>query len=374
METFGRFKLVIVVFLAMVLSCDSEDQLAEELEDLKEEMVPDSRTLLFDFYLDHGILRGKTTSALVFEKVENLLREDYPKIIDSLYVLPSFELGADTLGIITVSVANIRSEPRHSAELSTQALMGTPVKLLEKTGSWYLVQTPDQYLGYLEAGVIVQNAQWERAVKRVFQSPLGFIRESPSEESRVVSDLCLGDLLGFEGSMGSYSKVFLPDGRSGYVASSDLAEIPAFLAPESDLSEASSAFLGVPYLWGGTSFKGMDCSGFSRTLFLEEGIYLPRDASQQALVGDLIETDSTFSQLVTGDLLFFGRDNDHISHVAVYLGNKRFIHASGWVKYGSFDPDSPNYDGYNLSRFRFARRMLHSQNVERLNDDTFYNL
>ncbi len=373
METFKRAKLVALFFVLVGFSCDLSKDLQTELSTIKEKYVPDSRTELFRFELDHGILRGETTSPLIFNEVAELIREKYPKTIDSLYLLPHYQLGTDTLGIVNVSVANIRSEPRHSAELSTQALLGTPVRLLKKNGGWYLVQTPDHYLGYLESGVLTINKSWLDAPRKVFTSPAGIVKTGTTSSAAVLADLSFGNLLEVVSEAEEFTEVRLPDGRQGFVSSEKLSPITEFVQRERSIAASGARFLGVPYLWGGTSFKGVDCSGFTRTLFLDEGIYLPRDASQQALVGDPVPIDSSFSALTEGDLLFFGRDNEHISHVAVYLGNQRFIHSSGWVKFGSFDPGSDEYDEDNLKRLRFAKRVLTSANVEPLNSETFYN-
>ncbi|MFT7249470.1 MAG: cell wall-associated NlpC family hydrolase, partial [Arcticibacterium sp.] len=133
--------------------------------------------------------------------------------------------------------------------------------------------------------------------------------------------------------------------------------------------------MGVPYLWGGTSWKGVDCSGFTRTSFLMNGVYLPRDASQQAFVGDLVNTSDGFEELNQGDLLFFGRETKQgpkVVHVAIYLGDLKFIHSSGMVRYGSFDKASLKFDSYNLDRFLFAKRIIGSENIRYLDQEKLY--
>jgi cell wall-associated NlpC family hydrolase len=120
---------------------------------------------------------------------------------------------------------------------------------------------------------------------------------------------------------------------------------------------------GIPYSWGGTSVKGMDCSGYTKTVFLKNGIILRRDASQQAQTGIPVDISSGYGQLRPGDLMFFGKKatdetSERIRHVAIYIGNKEFIHASGYIKINSLDPNQPNYDEGNTREFVRASRVI----------------
>jgi cell wall-associated NlpC family hydrolase len=117
-------------------------------------------------------------------------------------------------------------------------------------------------------------------------------------------------------------------------------------------------YLGLPYFWGGNSPKGFDCSGFTKTIYRMNGIELPRDANMQALAGQPVELDSTYSHLQPGDLLFFGPRTERITHVAMYLGNRRFIHSDGMVRINSFSPKDDNYSEYRVRGLRLARRFL----------------
>ena len=126
--------------------------------------------------------------------------------------------------------------------------------------------------------------------------------------------------------------------------------------------------MGIPYLWGGTSIKGMDCSGFTKTSYLLNGIVLPRDASQQALVGDkvdILENDTlsiskALKNLKPGDHLFFAADkrNRRVTHTAIYIGNGDFIQAAGLVRINSMISGSKNYDDFQSRTLVGARRVL----------------
>ena len=138
---------------------------------------------------------------------------------------------------------------------------------------------------------------------------------------------------------------------------------------ESIIATAYS-MMGVPYLWAGTSSKGVDCSGLVRTVLFMHDIIIPRDASQQAYVGEHIEIAPDFANVQRGDLVFFGRKatperKEGISHVGIYLGNKQFIHALGDVHISSMNSVDKNYDEFNTKRLLFAVRFLPYINKEK---------
>lgn len=140
-----------------------------------------------------------------------------------------------------------------------------------------------------------------------------------------------------------------------------------------DIIRTAHTLMGVPYLWAGTSSKGVDCSGFVRTVLFMHDIIIPRDASQQACVGETIDISPDFSNLQPGDLIFFGRKatperKERVVHVGMYIGNKRFIHSQGDVHISSFDPADELFDEFNLGRLLFATRIIPSINkMEGLN-------
>jgi cell wall-associated NlpC family hydrolase len=159
--------------------------------------------------------------------------------------------------------------------------------------------------------------------------------------------------------------VALPEGRTGYVARAadeDLARgRQTRSATPAALEATARQFLGVPYLWGGTSAKGFDCSGYAKTIYWLNGVDLPRDADQQAEAGQPVSLDGGFDALRKGDLLFFvsapGRQGP-ITHVAFYLGGGEYLHASGMVKRNSLDPRSPVYSESLVKRLVKARRFV----------------
>jgi cell wall-associated NlpC family hydrolase len=124
------------------------------------------------------------------------------------------------------------------------------------------------------------------------------------------------------------------------------------------LVSVARGYLGIPYLWGGTSCKAFDCSGFVQTVYRMNNRELPRDANQMVKVGEPVEFGDDYKNLRRGDLLFFGSSPERITHVALYMGDRLFIHSSGWVHINSLDSDHPLFNEYRYSTLRAARRHL----------------
>jgi cell wall-associated NlpC family hydrolase len=182
-----------------------------------------------------------------------------------------------------------------------------------------------------------------------------------------VCDVTAGALLSGKEYNREWFAVSLPDGRSGYLLNKSGMDYKQWKdsrnpVPES-IEKMAKSFLGIPYLWGGTSPKGFDCSGFTKTVYKMNGITLQRDANQQGLAGESVLLEKDMDKLHKGDLLFFGPKpftgiEEQITHVGIYLGQKEFIHCSGMVKMNSFDPSSPMYSENLLKRLVKVKRYL----------------
>ncbi|MCK4236708.1 MAG: C40 family peptidase [Candidatus Krumholzibacteria bacterium] len=269
--------------------------------------------------------------------------------------------GGDTVLWVVSSVADIRRDPAHSAELLDQAIMGEEALSLKIEGEWHLVCMADDYHGWISSWFVSETAvdeveSYRRRTNRMVQASIGYVLSEPDDGSLPVSDVVAGTKVIAGEPVGGFVSVALPGGRRGYIREGVLGE-PAQGKPDrTRLVRRAKRFLGIPYVWGGASAKGFDCSGFVKRVFLFEGVELPRDSDRQAEAGRLIprnEIDRAFP----GDLLFFG-EGGVITHVAIYLGNGRFIHAYGDVRINSFLADDPIYEGKLAKVLLFARSIL----------------
>ena len=276
---------------------------------------------------------------------------------------------AQEYGVVDISVCNLRATPDFDAEMVSQALLGTPLHILQITdkNNWPEVQTPDTYTGWVHRDAITllsfeEYHAWNAAPKIVVTALTGVVYDRPSAKAGTVSDVVAGDRLKDLGRQGGYFRVGFPDGRIGYLPRK-LGEQEArwrkglSQTPEAILATALT-MNGFPYLWAGMSPKGMDCSGFVRAVLFMHDIIIPRDAGPQSRTGERLYG---MDDLLPGDFVYFGRNDTagpKVSHVGIYLGEGRFIHSLGLVKIGSFRPEDPLYDAYNTGRYLFGGRIL----------------
>ena len=342
------------------------------INDVRHLYAPDTRTAIFNIECENSepiILQGETNLPQAKSTLLKKLDSAEIRYQDEIYILPKSSLGEDTLALINVSVANLRSQPKHSAELVTQALLGTPLKVYKKSGSWLLVQTPDKYIAWTNSSQLEilnpeRMSSWKKSRKVIFLRTEGFALAEDKKSK--VSDLVLGNVLELEEETISFWKVRYPDARLGLV-DIDNAQLLGSWTQSMEISDtslinASLDLMGIPYLWGGTSSKGADCSGFTKTVYIKHGIILPRDASQQVHVGILVDEKKQFDKLQIGDLLFFGRKledgKEKVVHVGLWIGNNKFIHASGDVHISSMDSLAEDFDEYNLNRYLRTKRVI----------------
>jgi len=342
----------------------------------RREAAPDRRTDRFDVSVRDSLGRlflvGETTDPAALDR---LVAQLPGPVTNAVRVLPdTAALGPLRYALAAISVVNLRSEPRESAELASQTLMGWPMRILDRRGGWLLAQTPDRYLGWVDASTVErmdasQMTRQREAHKVVFADVYGFVRAEPNEAALPVSDVVAGSLLEETGLSddSAFVRVALPDGRTGYVRANAVEPFDAWAASRQvaplRLVATAESLTGLPYLWGGTSTKGMDCSGFTRTVFLMNGMLLPRDASQQVRAGTTVDSTGNWASLQPGDLLFFGRkaqdgQPERVVHVGMWVGDGRYIHSSGRVQIQRLDdPSAPDFNAYDRNRYLRTKRV-----------------
>ncbi|ASV32619.1 SH3 domain-containing C40 family peptidase [Maribacter cobaltidurans] len=376
-----RFSIYCLV-LFLIFGCQPEQkkdvEVSSYIEEIKNEFAPDKRVALFKIEGEQNpkgwTLKGETNLPEALIALKEKLEEANIVYIDSIKVLPGENLEGKHHAVVSISVANLRSEPKHSAELSTQATLGTPLKVWKMEGGWYYIQTPDKYLAWVNSGEIslltdAELDEWMNRDKIIYIDTYGHAFSNVRSQTRV-SDLVAGNILETTGEEGDFYRVRFPDGREAYVRKKEAKPYDTWLdgldRSQESLVETSKTLMGVPYLWGGTSTKGMDCSGFTKTVYFLNGMIIPRDASQQVRTGNGIDSVKNFNQLQKGDLLFFGRKAtdstaEKVVHVGMWIGNNEFIHASDRVRISSMDKDAENYDEYNLNRYLRTKRVLNQK-------------
>jgi len=236
--------------------------------------------------------------------------------------------------VVVVPVANMYSQPAEKADVVSQAIYGSNVKLLASRGEWSQIQTADSYrgwtpsrylrlvqsgAGYATSGVIGQ-------VESLFAN---IYREADVTRHKPVVTVPFESRLEIaaegSGKTEGWLRLQLPDKQTAWIQSSDVQrDVKALSIPES--IDLARRFVGLPYLWGGTSSFGFDCSGFTQMIVRSRGFNMPRDADKQAAWSGVAPVDR--KDLQAGDLLFFGANPKSIDHTGMYIGNGEFIQAT----------------------------------------------
>lgn len=299
------------------------------------------------------------------------------------------ETKKDEFALVTVSVATMREKPSYAAEMATQCLLGMPLRIVERQKNWICIDTPEAYRCWVQReSVVVMSREeldrWIAAPKLIFLDSYGFCFSEPDAKSPKVADLAAGCVFRHEGDEGDYHKIRFPDGRTAFVrkeSCEDFEQWAEKTRPTGEsLVETAREFMGVPYLWGGTSSKMLDCSGLTKLCFFLNGVIIPRNASQQAKVGQPIDISNGFDRLEKGDLIFFGTKNGNetkITHVGLYVENGDFIHEAGRVRFGSLNPESRWFDK-NLAERQVHASRLHirigTEKISSIKEHPFYQI
>lgn len=226
-------------------------------------------------------------------------------------------------GICHLSQIPLRAEAKSSSEMVTQMIFGESYKVLSDEGKWLRVKMDyDAYEGWLSKSSYFEgNTSKERKIQKEL------FAVHPIDNQLLIS------------TMGSEIDPSIPS----YVEEEEV-----------DLKSLALRFLGVPYLWGGRTFNGIDCSGFVQIVYKCLNCTLPRDASQQVKEGKAIR----FDEIKSGDLVFFESDFK-VSHVGIVLNPSKIIHAHGYVRIDDLKPKGIlNVDSGEISHsFHSARRV-----------------
>ncbi len=253
------------------------------------------------------------------------------KLQDFISLQPDSTVGKERAALVRAALAPVYGEPRLSAAQVSQYVLGQRLEVLaRRPDGWCRVRGEDCYVGWVHRGYLLPGSidwarRWETAEDGESVVSLG--ASLLDDEDRVVARLPWGAR-----AVRQTARRLLLPGTEGFLAPAGevvaLNRLPDRFPPRGEsVIRTARLWLGSPYLWGGVSPAGVDCSGFAQSVFWMHGVGLPRDSGMQVEVGEELGRKDP-GEFRAGDLLFFAENRDQVSHVAIAMGEGRIIHAS----------------------------------------------
>ena len=270
-----KYSIIASFFLMLIFfSCNSDNHIVEKYKSFNDSIqlryAPDKRVAIYAVSIEmenNGVVvKGETNKPKVLETLLEKLISDNISFKNKVEIFPNEKSGDLKYAIVNNSVANIRAKPKHAGELVTQAILGTKLNVLKSDGSFYLVQTPDAYISWVDNGGVTlmdekEFLKWESSEKLIYTNLSGNIYQD-TEFRFILSDIVLGAQLKLLEVEKDYYKVEFPDKRIGYIKKMEAKLynnwIQELAASEELIESYALDLLGSPYLWGGTSTKALD--------------------------------------------------------------------------------------------------------------------
>ena len=283
-----------------------------------------------------------------------------------LFTFPAAAQPAGSVNVVTVPMAPVFAQPAEASEQVTQVLYGDEVRVTDSQGGWVKIVVPHQYRtsqgypGWMKVKYLQRLPKATTSAPFVTVAyPVVSLRTGPSVNSPVVEQMFLASRLELHKEEAKHAEgeewfaIERPDGPLWVRGSQVTLEEPLLPGQGDTVVDLAKKFKGTPYLWGGMTREGIDCSGLMYTCYRVHGVTVPRDADQQFQVGKPISKDA----LQSGDMVFFGSSEDDITHVGMYAGDGMFVHASS----GRGVVVSPLFQGWYLEHYQGARRVLNKR-------------
>jgi len=267
---------------------------------------------------------------------------------------------AAALFYINEPAVDMREHPTQESKVVSQAIFSEKVDIEKLEGDWVYLTTPDGYSGWAPSNTFAILEEPYSASLKVSRLAAHIYASKDTEFGPVKTLPYDSKLQPLDTTDSRWIAIILPDGKECYIQKGDVFPEQKLQSKE-DLAEFSQKFLGLPYTWGGRSSFGYDCSGFVQMLYSRIGINLQRDSKQQIL--DASFKTAAIEALEPGDLIFFGKSEQRIMHVGMYIGNGQFIHSTTreckpWIRISHLSDFewSGHQDAYYP--YRTARRLI----------------